>query len=225
MTLISDARRYENFHGTKIVTVGVVCGGEILTGKRRDNGLWTSPGGHIDEGEGVLEAACREVLEESGITVHYSQLEIIKVERVVSHRTKAPFVVFAFLARIEKEAATAKNDPDKEISEWKWVPIDKDTPELKKEARHAKDDFVLQMLGINEVRMSEDTTKKSRTMEEVSKDLKTAGYKESPEPPETEKKVDGDEAPAAPPEPKSKTPEEMKMNPEEFLKDENATGD
>ncbi len=217
MSLLTDQRKYENFRGARIVTVGVICGREILTGKRRDNGLWTSPGGHIDEGEGVLEAAVREVKEESGIDIHFNQLEIIKVERVVSHRTGVPFVVFAFIARIEKESATAKHDPDKEISEWKWVEIDKNTPELQREARHAKDDFVLQMLGINEVKMSEGTEKKSRTLEEVSKDLKTAGFSESPEAPEKEE-------PKAP-EPRKLTPEEMAKDPEEYLKDENATGD
>lgn len=140
-----------------------------------------------------------------------------------------PFIVFAFLAHVEKERATPKNDPDQEISEWKWVPISKDTPELLKENRHAKDDFVLEHLKVHEVRMSADQDKKmpkidkdprdqGRTAQEVSKDLQTAGMNENPE-------IPGQEQQPSVPEPKAKTPEELQKDPEEFLKDENATGD
>jgi 8-oxo-dGTP diphosphatase len=45
----------------------------ILLCKRQNtdfaNGYWTVPSGHVDEGEGPLNAALRECLEESGITV------------------------------------------------------------------------------------------------------------------------------------------------------------
>jgi len=218
---LKTARELEYFRGPKIVTVGLVAGNEILSGKRRDNGLWTSPGGHVDDGEGIFEAAKREVAEEAGIQVDDRDLELIRAERVVSHRTGAPFVVFAFIAHIDKGRATAKNDPDKEISEWKWLALSKDTPELQPEARHAKEDFVLIHLGIwNNRRLSmadektEGPQEKGRTIQEVSKDLQTAGYNESPEP----------EQPKVA-EPKQKTPEEMATDPEEFLRDENATGD
>lgn len=137
----------ERFEGPRIVTVGLVSKGEILTGKRRDNGLWTSPGGHMDAGESVMEAAIREVKEESGIDITSDQLQIIDARMVESHRAKGKkFAVFAFLANVEREKASAKDDPDKEIETWKWVPIHPDTEELKKEMRHAKDDFVLSHL-------------------------------------------------------------------------------
>lgn len=214
---------------TKIVAVGLVSSGNILTGRRRDNGLWTSPGGHVDPGESPYAAACREVLEEAGIEISIAQLETVCAKRVVSHRTGLPFIVFAFLAHVMPERATAKNDPDQEIAEWKWVPISRDTPELKKEARHAKDDFILEHLGVHEVRMGQDKTQQNagkldkdprdqgRTAKDVSKDLQNAGFNESPEPHE--------EKPPAPPEPKALTPADLKKDPEEFLRDENATGD
>jgi ADP-ribose pyrophosphatase YjhB (NUDIX family) len=41
--------------------------GEILLIRRTDNGTWAVPGGAIDLGESVAQAAVRETLEESGI--------------------------------------------------------------------------------------------------------------------------------------------------------------
>jgi ADP-ribose pyrophosphatase YjhB (NUDIX family) len=40
---------------------------EILLIRRTDNGKWALPGGAIDLGESVAQAAVRETLEESGI--------------------------------------------------------------------------------------------------------------------------------------------------------------
>lgn len=194
-----------NYEGTKIVTVGLVSGGYLLSGKRRDNGLWTSPGGHVDDGEDILSAAIREVKEEAGIDINSDQIELIYAEKVVSHRTGKPFVVFGFLAHVDRETATAKNDPDKEISEWRWVPLDKSQPELKHEARHAKEDCVLIHLGIHN-----KGAKMSRTMEEVSKEIQTANF---------------DESGHSQAEPKPKTPEQMQNDPEAYLDDEAATGD
>ncbi len=202
---ILDLIQYE---GTKIVTVGMLSGGFILTGKRRDNGLWTSPGGHMDPGEDVMTAAIREVKEETDIDVDPSQLEFIHAQKVVSHRTGKPFVVIAFIAHVDKDKASAKNDPDKEVSEWKWVEISKSTPELKREARHAKDDFILINLGL----LTLEAKMGSRKMSEVSKELQNANFDESPEP-------------AKAPEPKAKTPEEMAQHPDTLVNESKVTGD
>lgn len=131
----------------QIATVGIIAGDEILTGKRRDNGLWTFPGGHMDLNESPTAAACREAFEESGIYVSVSQLEPLQPMRFTSHRAAGKqFVVYPFLARLDKAKATAKHDPDQEISEWKWVKIHPDTPELRPENRHAKRDLILEHL-------------------------------------------------------------------------------
>lgn len=42
--------------------------GQILLGRRSDNGLWCTPGGHVDEGESFEQAALRELKEETGIS-------------------------------------------------------------------------------------------------------------------------------------------------------------
>lgn len=55
-----------------LVGVGsiVVVDGRILLVKRRyppGEGLWSVPGGHLEPGEDVLEAAVRELMEETGV--------------------------------------------------------------------------------------------------------------------------------------------------------------
>ena len=46
----------------------------ILLTKRTDNGQWCLPGGGLDSGESVAEACAREVLEETGLSVHVKRL-------------------------------------------------------------------------------------------------------------------------------------------------------
>lgn len=209
MTLWEKARELEQNPWPKIVTVGLVSGDHVLTGQRRDNQLWTSPGGHMDDGEDILSAGRREVLEESGIDLAGIDMHLIRAERLISHRTGKPFVVFGLIANVDMTKATGVNDPDKEVSLWRWVKIHDGAPELQLEARHAKDDFILQHLGVQRtVNMAKE---KSRTQQEVSKDLQNAGFPESPEaPPEKPKQPKF-------PEPGPLTPEDMAQDPEDAL--------
>ena len=48
--------------------------GELLLIKRSDNGLWALPGGGQDIGESVVQAARREVYEETGVDVEITGL-------------------------------------------------------------------------------------------------------------------------------------------------------
>ena len=49
-------------------------GEEILLMQRSDNGMWTLPGGHVEPGESVTDAALREVLEETGWKIELGRL-------------------------------------------------------------------------------------------------------------------------------------------------------
>lgn len=46
----------------------------VLLTRRRDNGLWCLPGGHMEAGESVEECCMREVLEETGLHVRVKRL-------------------------------------------------------------------------------------------------------------------------------------------------------
>jgi len=129
-----------NYTGPRVVVVGITSGDEILTGKRRDNKLWTFTAGHVDNGEEIEDAAIREVFEESGIRISSSNLIPI------NNKFVGDMAIFSYLAKLPKYHATAKNDPDKEVSQWKWVKIDLETPELKRENRHAKEDLICDYL-------------------------------------------------------------------------------
>ncbi len=47
---------------------------KVLLTRRRDNGLWCLPGGHMESGESVQECCAREVLEETGLQVWVKRL-------------------------------------------------------------------------------------------------------------------------------------------------------
>lgn len=132
----------------EIACVGVVSGDYVLTGKRKDNGKWTFPGGHIDANETALDGAWRETYEESGIALPPSALKHIVTKEFTSHRAEGKkFVVHAYVAKTATmHAPRTILDPDQEVSEWKWVLIDPNTEELKPESRHAKEDLIVEYL-------------------------------------------------------------------------------
>ena len=69
--------RYYAEHPTELglsVSALVYRGSEILLMRRSDNGFWSLPGGFVEIGESVAEAARREVLEETGWTVELGRL-------------------------------------------------------------------------------------------------------------------------------------------------------
>lgn len=77
----------------------VACGlvrndaGQLLLVKHRLRG-WELPQGRVEEGEGLVFALSREILEETGVTVNHARLAVIWSK--VSHPAA---VIFCFIAR------------------------------------------------------------------------------------------------------------------------------
>ena len=85
------------FYDPKVAATCIVERGEKVLLVKRGNepgyGLWSMPGGYVDRGEVVEDAAAREVLEETGLEV--------EIDRLVGLFSEAghPVMVAAFAAR------------------------------------------------------------------------------------------------------------------------------
>eukprot|EP00281_Chroomonas_sp_CCMP1168_P012195 CAMPEP_0206278970 /NCGR_PEP_ID=MMETSP0047_2-20121206/37752_1 /ASSEMBLY_ACC=CAM_ASM_000192 /TAXON_ID=195065 /ORGANISM="Chroomonas mesostigmatica_cf, Strain CCMP1168" /LENGTH=474 /DNA_ID=CAMNT_0053708847 /DNA_START=18 /DNA_END=1443 /DNA_ORIENTATION=- len=121
-------------HGSEPVTVAAVTlpvneRGDILVTQRASrggmyNGLWVFPGGHVDGGERLADAAVREVREETGIDVRESSLRPVAIwEGAVSTRRKQFCVVFyAADATCENPLECTMQLQTKEVHRAVWVP-------------------------------------------------------------------------------------------------------
>lgn len=56
------------------VNVAIIQDGKVLLTRRRDFEVWCLPGGEVDSGETLAQAAIREAREEVGLEVHLEQL-------------------------------------------------------------------------------------------------------------------------------------------------------
>lgn len=116
--------------------------GRLLLGRRKDNGRWTLPGGHIHQGEKPDAAAKREMFEETGLRPwSLTPIEVRQPSHVNLH-------VFTALA---SGTAHGRLDPDREAAEWRYFDVsDRKLPAVVYDAVHGPpgDENVLrQMFG------------------------------------------------------------------------------
>ena len=147
--LDSQKDRHKNVPTKYVAVVGVVTKDHkfILTGKRRDTSLFVCPGGKVEPGEEWVEAAVRELHEEAGIDVSVKVMQQSLLTQKSFHYPDHKTVVRAYLIELpDRVQAKTTEDPDLEVSIWKWVPLHKNTPELQSWSRHAQEDIVIQAL-------------------------------------------------------------------------------
>jgi ADP-ribose pyrophosphatase YjhB (NUDIX family) len=97
--------------------------GEILLIRRTDNGNWAVPGGAVDLGESVAQAAVRETLEESGIECDITGLVgIYSDPRHVILYTSNGEARQEFSIVLTARPLGGQPRPSSESSEVRWVP-------------------------------------------------------------------------------------------------------
>lgn len=94
--------------------------GELLLGRRNDNGKWTVPGGHLEEGEEPRAAAARELYEETG-------LRPLSLSFLREFETAGGLVLYCFSAYVRGEPHS-HFDPDDEVGEWRFVDVSEGLP-------------------------------------------------------------------------------------------------
>lgn len=93
--------------------------GELLLGLRSDVGKWTLPGGHADPGETPVEAARRELREETGLDAR--SLSYL-TERVLGD------VHLSFFSAYVHGEPHGDDDPDRECEKWEFFDVSHGLP-------------------------------------------------------------------------------------------------
>jgi ADP-ribose pyrophosphatase YjhB (NUDIX family) len=98
--------------------------GEILMIRRTDNDNWAVPGGAIDLGESVAQAAVRETREESGIECEITGIVgIYSDPKHVLLYTSNGEVRQEFSIVLTARPLSGQPTPSSESSEVRWVPV------------------------------------------------------------------------------------------------------
>ncbi|MFI9576053.1 NUDIX hydrolase [Microbispora rosea] len=99
--------------------------GDILMIRRSDNGNWAVPGGAIDLGESLPQAAVRETLEETGIVCEITGLVGTYTDpRHVILYTSNGEARQEFSIVLTARAVSGEPTPSSESIEVRWVPRD-----------------------------------------------------------------------------------------------------
>ncbi|BBE22069.1 NUDIX hydrolase [Arthrobacter sp. MN05-02] len=102
--------------------------GQVLLGRRSDDGRWTIITGMVDPGEEPAVALRREVLEETGVVVEVEYLLDTAVVGPVTYPNGDQCTFLTLDFRCRRVSGTARVNDD-ESSEVRWFPLD-DLPEL-----------------------------------------------------------------------------------------------
>lgn len=125
------------------------CDGELLFGFRNNSSKWVLAGGHIEPGESPLQAAQRELREETGLTA-------INMEVLGSEQVRPGFTVHAFQALVQG-TPTSANDPDQEVQVWDWFDVHNGLPQgLINNLQYPKN-VTLRLLGLLDPYIPNDT--------------------------------------------------------------------
>lgn len=138
----------EQDNKNSVASIAVMQDGNILMGKRKDSGKYTLPGGHFKQGENPLEAALRELEEESGIKADADKMLFLGKRPIINEK-KQNLSIYSFLYS-DKEKTSTKNDPDEEVEKWEWIPTKYGLPRRILDNLHAPKNTTLQILNLQD---------------------------------------------------------------------------
>ncbi|MBG9656998.1 NUDIX domain-containing protein [Bacillus firmus] len=101
-----------------VVSTTIVQDGKVLMIKEKKatvKNKWNFPSGHVEKGEDILEAACREVKEETGLDVKLTHTT--GIYNFISS-TDHQVILFHFIAQITGGVLSLQEE---EIADSKWV--------------------------------------------------------------------------------------------------------
>jgi 8-oxo-dGTP diphosphatase len=101
-----------------VVSTTIVQDGKVLMIKENKatvKNKWNFPSGHVEKGEDILEAACREVKEETGLDVKLTHTT--GIYNFISS-TDHQVILFHFIAQITGGVLSLQEE---EIADSKWV--------------------------------------------------------------------------------------------------------
>ncbi|GAB2565155.1 NUDIX hydrolase [Gracilibacillus alcaliphilus] len=114
----------EEFTLYRIVSAIILSGDHILLVQNKEESAdytWSLPGGVIEQNETLEKALSREVNEEVGLDVQSMKLAYIHESFI--RENAAHSLVTVFKVEVDCKAAPQINDPDDEIVQIKWVPV------------------------------------------------------------------------------------------------------
>ena len=91
------------------VDVAVFRGDKLLLIQRRDNGLWALPGGMVEVGETLVEAAAREFFEETASEVQVTSLMAVLDSRVWRSNVRFHVYHHIFLGVVDPDVTVTPN--------------------------------------------------------------------------------------------------------------------
>lgn len=118
------------------------CQGRLLLGLRNDTGKYTTPGGHLNEGETPVQGAQRELREETGLG--FLSLDYLGSEEVAPGK-----LVHAFQA-IVNGTPDANHDPDQEVKLWEFFDVQNGLSQGIINNLHHANNVPLRLLGLLE---------------------------------------------------------------------------
>lgn len=98
---------------------------KIFIVHHKKSGLWLSPGGHIDKGEGLLETLNREIDEELGVKTFFKELPspFLLTITPIENKVQPCKTHLDIWYLINTDGANFNVDP-KEFHETKWLTVD-----------------------------------------------------------------------------------------------------